>query len=74
MKREILVDARDRPPPEPMEQVLAALDRLKPGEYVRFIAPREPLPLYPLLRRMGCTHTAHLQPDGSHEVLIQPPE
>lgn len=74
MKREILVDARDLPPPEPMERVLAALDRLKPDEYVRFIAPREPLPLYPLLLRMGCTHTTHMQTDGSCEVLIRPPE
>ena len=74
MKREILVDARDQAPPEPMEQVLAALDTLKTGEHVRFIAPREPLPLYPLLRRMGCTHTTHLQADGSYVVLIQPPE
>lgn len=74
MKREIVIAARDLPPPEPMEQVLAALDTLRPGDHVRFIAPREPLPLYPLLRRMGCTHIAHLQPDGSCEVLIQPPE
>lgn len=72
MKREILVDARDLPPPEPMERVLLALDLLRQGEYVRFLAPREPLPLYPILQEKGYRYEPHPMDDQSYEVLIYP--
>lgn len=72
MKREILVDARWLEPPEPMERVLEALDRLRPGEQIRFLIHREPLPLYPLLRSQGYRHRIHLMDDGCYEVMIEP--
>ena len=74
MKREILVDARNLAPPEPMEHVLLALDELCHGEYVRFLAPREPTPLYPILHQKGYHYRARLLIDRSHEVLIYPEE
>lgn len=72
MKSEILVDARWLVPPEPMELTLAALDRLQPGQTLRFLIHREPLPLYPILRDLGYRHVTHLMPDGCYEVLIEP--
>lgn len=70
MKKDILVDGRWLEPPEPMERVLGALDRLKTGERVRFLIHREPLPLYPMLKRLGCRHEARMLDDGSFEILI----
>jgi uncharacterized protein (DUF2249 family) len=43
---EIVVDGRGLEPPEPMERVLAALDGLQPGQWVRFLIHRQPYPLY----------------------------
>ena len=74
MKREILVDARDLFPPEPLERVLLALDVLKPGEHIRFLAPREPVPLYPILHQKGYRSQTHLMDSQSYEVLIYPQE
>jgi len=49
----VTVDARNLPPPEPMEQVLDALYNLPNGQTLRFLIHREPFPLYDLLRARG---------------------
>ena len=72
MKNQILVDARWQEPPEPMERVLAALDDLRPGQSIRFMIHREPLPLYSLLHQMGYHHTTHLLADGCYAIDIVP--
>lgn len=72
MKKGLLVDARWLEPPEPMERVLAALDGLHPGQGIRFLIHREPLPLYGVLQQMGYRHTTHLMEDGCYEVRIEP--
>ncbi|WP_296816664.1 DUF2249 domain-containing protein [Thiobacillus sp.] len=46
---EILVDARELEPPEPMEKVLRTLALLRPGQSIRLLLHREPFPLYPCL-------------------------
>lgn len=69
---EILVDARDLAPPEPMEKVLQALNLLRPGQSIRLLLHREPFPLYALLSERGYQHNTHLQADGSYVILIQP--
>lgn len=71
MTLEVLVDARWLPPPEPMEKVLTALDLLRPGQHVRFLIHREPLPLYGMLDDMGYRHRSQAMPDGCHEILIE---
>ncbi len=71
MDREVLVDARWLEPPLPIEQVLAALACLKPGQRVRFLVHREPVPLYGLLQEMGYRYSAHAQPDGCYEIFIE---
>lgn len=74
MKNWVLVDARWLEPPEPMERVLAALDEINPGQGIRFLIHREPLPLYGVLQNMGYRHKAHRLEDGCYEVRIEPKE
>ena len=49
----VSLDVRALPPPEPLERILEALDRLPEGGRLRVWHRREPFPLYDLLRRMG---------------------
>lgn len=67
---EVLVDARDLPPPEPMERVLEALEGLLPGQSIRMLLHREPYPLYELLAERGYAHDTRVEPDGSYVILI----
>lgn len=68
---EILVDARDLEPPEPMEKVMQALSLLRPGQSIRLLLHREPFPLYPLLTERGYRHDTRMEADGSYLILIQ---
>lgn len=70
---DLLVDARRLEPPEPLDRVLAALRRRLPGQRVRLLLHREPLPLYSLLQQMGLTHTTEVMPDGHFCILIGEP-
>ena len=69
---EILVDARDLEPPEPMEKVMPALALLRPGQTIRLLLHREPFPLYPLLAEKGYSHLTRMETDGSYVILIRP--
>jgi TusA-related sulfurtransferase len=68
---EILIDARGLEPPEPMEQVMQALARLRPGDAIRLLLHREPFPLYPLLAERGYRHATRMETDGSYVILIR---
>ena len=70
MTTEILVDARWLDPPEPMERVLDAIGRRAPGQRVRLLLHREPMPLYGMLRQMGLVHRTRPIEDGCYEILI----
>ncbi len=50
---EILIDVSTLPPCEPLERVLAALEKLTDGDYIRMRHRREPLLLYPMLEDRG---------------------
>jgi uncharacterized protein (DUF2249 family) len=50
---ELNLDVRGLPPCEPMERILASTDRLLPGQRLRALISREPLPLLPLLQQRG---------------------
>lgn len=71
MKREIVVDGRGLEPPEPLELVLDALDQLQEGDRLRFLIHQAPLPLYPILDRLGYRHAISMLEDGSYEILIE---
>ena len=66
----IELDARDLEPPEPLEQALAAIAMLKPGELLRMLHHREPFPLYAILRERGFTHRTTQLADDNYEILI----
>ena len=72
MKPEIIVDARWLEPPEPLEKVMLALDALRPGQRVRFLIHREPVPLYGILENMGYTHRTQQLDDRTFAILIEP--
>ena len=48
-----LLDVSELAPPEPMERILAEVESLAPGEYLRVLHRREPWPLFPLLEQRG---------------------
>lgn len=66
-----LLDVRSLAPPEPLERVLDALATLAEGDRLRVLLPREPFPLYDLLRRMGYLWRTESAP-GRFELLIWP--
>lgn len=69
---EVLVDARELEPPEPMEQVMRTLALLRPEQSIRLLLHREPFPLYPLLAERGYRHATRMEADGSYVILIHP--
>ena len=70
---EIVVDGRSLEPPEPMEKVLAALDKLQPGQQIRFLIHRQPYPLYDILQRYRYRYAVETRADGHFEILISGP-
>ncbi len=69
---DVIVDGRGLLPPEPLEKVLEALDALAPGDRVRFVIDREPVPLYRVLHLNGYEYRAEFGDDGTVQVLIWP--
>ncbi len=70
---DLVVDARELDPPEPMERVLEALTQLRAGQRLRLRIHREPYPLYRILDRNGYAWRTASEPDGNFEVLIWEP-
>ena len=66
----IVLDARNWEPPRPLEEVMNALSRLQPGERIRLIVGREPVPLYNVLERNGYAWFTMVRDDGAFEVDI----
>lgn len=69
METDLLVDARGLEPPEPMERVLDALCRARPGQRVVMLLEREPFPLYRILKQNGYDHAVSCD-DGVYRIEI----
>ncbi|KQV59705.1 MULTISPECIES: DUF2249 domain-containing protein [unclassified Duganella] len=67
---EILLELCGMVPPEPMERVLEALDLLQPGQHIRMVIDREPVPLYRILEKNGYRHATSMREDYIYEILI----
>jgi hypothetical protein len=67
---ERIVDARWLTPPEPLELTLAALGELAPGDHVRLLIHREPVPLFGILDEWGYRHRTRSCDDGTYDILI----
>ena len=64
-----ILDLRGLEPPEPLMRVFAALDAA-PDQPLRARFPREPFPLYAMLRAGGWNFRTELSEDGGYDVLI----
>ena len=59
---------------EPFAAIMAAADRLQPGQALRLIAPFRPAPLFTVMANRGFAASDHRRPDGAWEVLFAPLE
>lgn len=66
------LDVSDLEPPEPLEQILDALDGLATGDWLRARLRREPFPLYAFLRRQGFAWRTVQAGEAGFDVLIWP--
>jgi uncharacterized protein (DUF2249 family) len=64
------LDVRGLEPPEPLEKVLDALERLPAGEQLCMLIEREPRPLYRILANNGFAHRTAMLPGFLYEVTI----
>ena len=67
---EIVLELCGMVPPEPMERVLEALDQLQPGQHIRMVIDREPVPLYRILQNNGYRYATSMRDDYIYEILI----
>lgn len=67
---EILLELCGMVPPEPMERVLEALDLLQPGQHIRMVIDREPVPLYRILEKNGYRYRTSMRDDFVYEIVI----
>lgn len=58
---------------EPFEQIMAAVNALKPNQGLRLFATFKPVPLLHVLGSKGFTHEAKELDGGEWEVLFHPP-
>lgn len=72
MANVLRLDVSALEPPEPLEQILAALRSLPADTALRVNHRREPLPLYPLLAELHFAHHCWLHSDGSITLYIWP--
>ena len=59
---------------EPFSVIMAALERLEPGQGLRLYATFKPLPLFAVMADKGFTHSANELNGGEWEVLFTPGE
>jgi uncharacterized protein (DUF2249 family) len=67
-------DNRDLDPPEPMVRILAAAEKLAPGETLSALLRREPVFLFPQLEKRGYRWLGGFSPDGTtYELTVRAP-
>ncbi|MGK0291047.1 MAG: hypothetical protein ACI86H_002514 [bacterium] len=66
----IIVDCRDLFPPEPMEQVLIAIEQLKINEAVVMLHRMKPVPLFKFLQDRNFQFELKEQNNGHIQLLI----
>jgi uncharacterized protein (DUF2249 family) len=68
------LDNRDLDPPEPMVRILAAAEKLAPGETLSALLRREPVFLFPQLEKRGFRWLGGFTPDGTtYELTVRAP-
>ena len=70
----IRLDNRDLDPPEPMVRILAAAEKLGPGETLSALLRREPVFLFPQLEKRGYRWLGGFSPDGAtYDLSVRAP-
>ncbi|MGY3617210.1 DUF2249 domain-containing protein [Bradyrhizobium sp. USDA 10063] len=70
----VKLDNRDLDPPEPMVRILAAAEKLAPGETLSALLRREPVFLFPQLEKRGYRWLGGFTPDGAtYELTVRAP-
>jgi uncharacterized protein (DUF2249 family) len=70
----VRLDNRDLEPPEPMVRILAAAEKLRPGETLSALLRREPVFLFPQLEKRGYRWLGGFSPDGAtYELTVRAP-
>ncbi|MFH0299310.1 DUF2249 domain-containing protein [Bradyrhizobium sp. 31Argb] len=70
----VTLDNRDLDPPEPMVRILAAAEKLGPGETLSALLRREPVFLFPQLEKRGYRWLGGFTPDGAtYELTVRAP-
>ncbi|MEH2570810.1 DUF2249 domain-containing protein [Bradyrhizobium sp. AZCC 1708] len=70
----VRLDNRDLEPPEPMVRILAAAEKLGPGETLSALLRREPVFLFPQLEKRGYHWLGGFSPDGAtYELTVRAP-
>lgn len=64
------LDLADLDPPEPMVRVLAATEKMEPGEVLFALLSREPVFLFPELKKRGHQWAGNLSEDGAAYRLL----
>jgi uncharacterized protein (DUF2249 family) len=68
------LDNRDLAPPEPMVRILAAAEKLAPGETLSALLRREPVFLFPQLEKRGYHWLGGFTADGAtYELTVRAP-
>lgn len=66
------MDNRDLDPPEPMVTILAATEKMAPGEVLSALLCREPIFLLPELAKRGHAWRGGFEPDGTtYKILVR---
>lgn len=66
----VVLDVRHLPAPEPMQQALAAADRLGPGDVLEVLTPLMPIPLLAALAERGLEAQASCLTGGGARIVI----
>ena len=70
----VKLDNRDLDPPEPMVRILAAAEKLEPGETLSALLRREPVFLFPQLEKRGYHWLGGFTPDGAtYQLTVRAP-
>jgi uncharacterized protein (DUF2249 family) len=69
----LILDVREdiRHGREPFSRIMGAIGKLAAGEELVLIAPFEPVPLFHVLAKQGCTHKTEKKANGDWEVRIR---
>ena len=68
--KELFIDVSDYEPPQPFEEVIQLLLKMKTGEYIRMLHRKKPVPLLQFLQENGFNFKVSQNKSTSWEVFI----